>query len=74
MKVFLAMGYYDLATPHFATQYTLSHMDLDPAVRGNFQMAYYEAGHMLYLDLKSLGKFKADVTGFIQAALNGETG
>jgi carboxypeptidase C (cathepsin A) len=71
MKVFLAMGYYDLATPHFATQYTLSHMDLDPTVRGNFQMAYYEAGHMLYLDLKSLGKFKTDVTGFIQGALNG---
>jgi carboxypeptidase C (cathepsin A) len=74
MKVFLAMGYYDLATPHFATQYTLSHMDLDPTVRGNFRLAYYEAGHMVYLDFKSLGKFKADVTGFIQAALNGETG
>jgi carboxypeptidase C (cathepsin A) len=74
MRVFLAMGYYDLATPHFATQYTLSHMDLDPAVRDNFQMAYYEAGHMLYLDLASLGKFKEDVTGFIQAALNGKAG
>jgi carboxypeptidase C (cathepsin A) len=74
MKVFLAMGYYDLATPHFATQYTLSHMDLDPAVRDNFQMAYYEAGHMLYLDLASLAKFKEDVTGFIQAALDHRAG
>lgn len=69
MKVFLALGYYDLATPHFATEYTLSHMDLDSARRGNFQTAYYEAGHMLYLDLKSLAKFKEDVNKFIQSAL-----
>jgi carboxypeptidase C (cathepsin A) len=73
MKVFLAMGYYDLATPHFATQYTLSHMDLDPTVRGNFQTAYYEAGHMPYLDIKSLAKFRQDVAAFIQSGLNSAT-
>ena len=28
MKLFVASGYYDLATPFFATQYTLSHMNL----------------------------------------------
>jgi carboxypeptidase C (cathepsin A) len=70
MKVFLAMGYYDLATPHFATHYTLSHMDLDPTLRDNFEIATYGAGHMLYLDLTSLADFKQDVGRFMGSALN----
>ncbi len=69
LKVLVAMGYYDLATPHFAAQYTLSHMDIDPSLRGNIHTADYEAGHMLYLDLKSLTKLKTDVDGFIKLAL-----
>jgi carboxypeptidase C (cathepsin A) len=70
MHVLVAMGYYDLATPHFGAEYTLSHMDLAPAQRDNFQLAYYEAGHMLYLDIKSLVKFKGDVIDWLQSALN----
>ena len=69
MKVFVAMGYYDLATPHFAAQYTLSHMDIDPSLRGNIHTADYEAGHMLYLDLVSLEKLQTDVQTFIKIAL-----
>ncbi len=69
LKLFLAMGYYDLATTFFATEYTLNHMDIDPALRGNIHRADYEAGHMLYLDVKSLKKLKADVLKFIDAAL-----
>jgi carboxypeptidase C (cathepsin A) len=71
MKVFIAMGHYDLATPPAATEYTLSHMDLDPAVRGNFQAASYEAGHMMYLDFASLAKLKQDVAQFVRGALDG---
>lgn len=74
MRVFLAMGYYDLATPHFATEYTLSHMGLDPALRGNFEAAYYEAGHMLYLDLPSLTRLKQDVTRFVLTTLKEAAG
>jgi carboxypeptidase C (cathepsin A) len=69
MKVLLAMGCYDLATPHFATLYTLSHMDVDAQVRGSFQTATYEAGHMLYLDVRSLARLKSDVAGFMSGAL-----
>lgn len=69
MRVFVAMGYYDLATPHFAAEYTLSHMHLDPSLRDNLSLAYYEAGHMLYLDLTSLAQFKEDVATFVGAAL-----
>ncbi len=72
MKVLVAMGYYDLATPPFATQYTLSHMDLDPALHDNFVQAYYPAGHMLYLDLVSLAKLKQDVARLMQSALKAD--
>ena len=30
LKVVIANGYYDLATPFFATEYTVSHLGLDP--------------------------------------------
>lgn len=72
MKVFVAAGYYDLATPYMATYYTLSHMNLAPEQRASIQTAEYEAGHMLYLDLKSLARLKTDVAGFIAGALGGQ--
>ena len=30
LRVFVAMGYYDMATPYFAVQHTLHHISLDP--------------------------------------------
>ena len=68
MKLFVGCGYYDLATPYFAAQYTLDHMALDPSVRGNIQLRYYEAGHMMYIDRRSLAQLKRDVAAFIQSA------
>jgi len=44
MKVFVASGYYDMATPYFATEYTLSHLELHPSLRGNISTGEYEAG------------------------------
>ncbi len=69
MYVLVAMGYYDLATPHLGAEYTLSHMDLQPSRRDNFTLTYYEAGHMFYLDVASLEQFKQDVAAFMDGAL-----
>ncbi|MBZ0280151.1 MAG: peptidase S10 [Anaerolineae bacterium] len=69
MKLFVAMGYYDLATPYFATEYSLNHMDIDSTLKANIHTADYEAGHMLYLDVTCLAKLKTDADAFIQAAL-----
>jgi carboxypeptidase C (cathepsin A) len=66
MKVYVASGYYDMATPYFAAEYTVSAMNLDPQLRRNFTFGYYEAGHMMYIEKNSLGKLKDDVAGFIQ--------
>jgi len=68
LKVFVANGYYDLATPFFATQYTFDHLGLDRSLRGNVSLSYYEAGHMMYIESKSLAKLKLDLAAFIAGA------
>ncbi|MBA2380202.1 MAG: peptidase S10 [Blastocatellia bacterium] len=68
MKVFLASGYYDLATPYFAADYTMSSMSLDPELRRNISTEYYEAGHMMYIDIRSLAKLKTDIATFIRSS------
>ncbi|MEO7674146.1 MAG: peptidase S10 [Pyrinomonadaceae bacterium] len=69
MKVFLAQGYYDMATPFYAAEYTVSAMNLDPQLRRNVSFAYYEAGHMMYIEKASLKKLKDDAANFIQRSL-----
>jgi carboxypeptidase C (cathepsin A) len=69
LKVFVANGYYDLATPFFATIYTFDHLGLDPTLRANVSLGYYDAGHMMYVHLPSLEKLKKDLSGFISAAV-----
>jgi len=71
MKVFVANGYFDLATPYFATRYTFNHLGLEDALQANISMDYYESGHMMYIHGPSLAKQKADLTQFIQSALSG---
>jgi carboxypeptidase C (cathepsin A) len=70
LKVFVANGYYDLATPHFATEYTFNHLGLAPELRENITMGYYEAGHMMYVHVESLARMKQDLVTFMQAALD----
>ena len=69
LKVFVGNGYYDLATPFFATEYTFEHLELDPSLQEHITMDYYEAGHMMYLHEPSLAKLKADLARFLTAAL-----
>ncbi|MFO7632623.1 MAG: hypothetical protein R6W76_08800, partial [Caldilinea sp.] len=58
LRVFIANGYYDLATPFFATEYTVNHLQLEPELRSHVHMAYYEAGHMMYVHAQSLAKLR----------------
>jgi carboxypeptidase C (cathepsin A) len=70
LKVFVANGYYDLATPYFATEYTFNHLKIDPELQPNLSMSYYEAGHMMYVHMPSLEKLKNDLAHFIQQSSN----
>jgi len=66
LKVYVANGYYDLATPYLATRYTFKHLSLDESLLGNLRLGYFEAGHMMYIHIPSLIKLKGDLVEFIQ--------
>ncbi len=68
LKVLSANGYFDLATPFFATEYDLSHLDLDPKLRANLTITYYASGHMVYLNLEAARQFKQDLAKFYDSA------
>lgn len=69
MKVFVASGYFDLATPYFATEFTLAHMGLEPELRANITTCEYEAGHMMYIHEPSLEKLHTEVRKFIRESV-----
>jgi carboxypeptidase C (cathepsin A) len=71
LKVYVANGYYDLATPYFATRYTFKHLGLDKSLSGNLRMGYFEAGHMMYIHIPSLVKLKGELVDFINSAIPG---
>lgn len=64
MKVFVASGYYDMATPFFGTEYTVNHLGLPDSLRDNIRIEEYEAGHMMYIHEDSLAKMRADIESF----------
>jgi carboxypeptidase C (cathepsin A) len=72
LKIHLASGYYDLATPYFAAVYTVNHLGLDPSLLDNVSLSYYEAGHMMYVHKASLLRLKAELAGFVSTSQGGK--
>lgn len=70
IRVFVASGYYDLATPFFATDYTFNHLNLDPSLMNHVMIHYYDAGHMMYIHRPSLIKMKKDLLDYYLYTLN----
>jgi len=66
LEVLVLNGYYDLATPFHAAEYTVSHLNIPKELRSNLEMTYYRAGHMMYLHQPSLERMKEDVAGMIR--------
>jgi carboxypeptidase C (cathepsin A) len=69
LRVFVAGGYYDFATPYFAARYTMDHLGLDPSLREHVTFRHYEAGHMMYVHMPSLQQLKADLVQFYESAM-----
>ena len=70
MKIMVASGYYDLATPFAGADFTVNQLPLSRELRQNFVHAYYEGGHMFYLNPAAHEAFKRDVAEFFKRALN----
>ena len=71
LKVYVANGYYDLATPYLATQYTFNHLSLEKSLQSNLRMGYFAAGHMMYIHIPSLIKLKAELVDFMKWSIPG---
>jgi carboxypeptidase C (cathepsin A) len=62
----VANGYYDLITPFFDAEYTLSRHGID---QSRIQMKYYEAGHMMYTHQEDFKQLSADIRTFLKQQL-----
>ncbi len=69
LRVFSANGYFDFATPYFATVYTLNHLNLAPALQGHITYGFYQSGHMVYLHPPALAAFRADLERWYDGVL-----
>lgn len=69
LKLFVACGYYDLATPQFAMTYTADHLMLAPEYRDRVTIDYYEAGHMMYILDSAAKKLREDLVKWYEEAV-----
>jgi carboxypeptidase C (cathepsin A) len=69
LKIMVMEGFYDLATPYFAADYTVDHLNLGSAYQKNISKVTYEAGHMVYLPMDELKKMKGDEAQFISRSM-----
>jgi len=67
MKVMLAGGYFDLATPYFEGEFEMHHLPMPGSLESNISYHYYEAGHMIYVKEDVLKQFHSDVESFIHS-------
>jgi carboxypeptidase C (cathepsin A) len=68
LKVYIASGFFDLATPYFATEHTIAHLGIEPALRDNIEVSYFDAGHMMYVHGPSTKALGDDLRNFVETA------
>ncbi len=69
LKVVVLEGYYDLATPYYAANYVIDHLNLPANFRKNISVQTYDSGHMVYVNEQALAKLKQDVVRFMDSAM-----
>ncbi|MGA8109518.1 MAG: peptidase S10 [Acidobacteriaceae bacterium] len=72
MKVLLAGGYFDLATPFFEGMYEMHHLPMPNSLQKNISYHYFEAGHMIYANPTALKEFRSAEKSFIDSTENGQ--
>ena len=72
MRVLVAGGYFDLATPYFEGIFEMRHLPMPPSLQPNIGYRYYESGHMVYVNEGVLKQFHDDVASFVRATEGGK--
>jgi len=70
LKALFLNGYYDLATPFFATEFDVSHMLLEPELQRNVGFKYYPSGHMIYMNPAMLSRMRDDLAAWYRETLS----
>jgi carboxypeptidase C (cathepsin A) len=68
LRVHIACGYHDGATPYFAAEHTVAHLQLPAELRERIDLRYYEAGHMMYVHEPSRVQQSADLAEFVRTS------
>ncbi|MFF5988892.1 S10 family peptidase [Prauserella flavalba] len=70
LKVHVALGHYDGATPYYAAEHVLARLQIPEELRGNVETVYYPAGHMMYVHEPSRVQQSKDLATFVKSAAN----
>ncbi|MEU4444617.1 peptidase S10 [Actinosynnema sp. NPDC050801] len=70
LKVHIAYGYLDGATPYYAAEHVVAHLRIPQELHGNIEAAYYPAGHMMYVHEPSRVQQSKDLAAFVESASN----
>jgi carboxypeptidase C (cathepsin A) len=65
MVVQVENGYYDMATPFFPAEFTMSHLAISERLQDNITLNYYESGHMMYLRDEDRRALRDNLVSFI---------
>ncbi|HEX8867963.1 MAG TPA: peptidase S10, partial [Lentzea sp.] len=70
LKVHVAFGWYDGATPYFAAEHLIAHLQIPKELTANIESAYYPAGHMMYVHEPSRVQQSEDLAAFVRNSSN----
>jgi carboxypeptidase C (cathepsin A) len=68
LKVLIAHGYFDLATPYFASKYVVERLELDAATSPNLRLNVYAGGHMIYSLARAREQLYSDAKALYEAS------
>ncbi|MGH9444609.1 MAG: S10 family peptidase [Terriglobia bacterium] len=74
LELMVNNGYFDMATPFFATEYSLRHTPLPKDAWKRITTDYYLCGHMLYLNRKVAPVLNQNINKFISEASTADKG
>jgi carboxypeptidase C (cathepsin A) len=68
LQIEVENGYFDMATPFFATEYTMDHALLPLNVQDRVHLQYYKSGHMIYLHDDDRVRLRSNIGSFVDSA------